>query len=292
MGSIFETAMLVCFGFSWPMNVRKAVKARSAKGMSLAFILLIITGYVAGITAKILNNQINYVLIVYLLNLAIVLTNLGVYFRNKALDRSSETMKIDVKKSEGDAVVLLGGSLDKEIPVAEVAQSFSFNFKMYNRSKYGLSVRDAKKLYLENIEPLNPESVIIHLGSDDTDMFKNNSADFDVKFLELISCIKHQNNDRRIALVSIENESNAKTISDMNRHIKAIADSEKCDYIDMDKAKLWDSEKTKEVTAFMYELGFDSQLKVKKPLGDVSKVIYSYAYKNGLFAALEGEQAV
>ena len=290
MSSIFEAAMLVCFGFSWPMNVRKAIKAKSAKGMSLAFILLIIVGYIAGITAKFMNHQINYVLAVYILNLVIVFTNLVVYFRNRALDRRSETMKMDVKKSDGESVVLLGGSLDKEIPVAEVAQSFNFNFKMYNRSKYGLSLKDARKTYLESVEPMNPEAVIIHLGKEDVEMFKNNSADFDVKYLELLSSIKHQNKDRRIALVSLEEESKVEV--EMNRHIKAIAESEKCEFVNMDRAKLWDTEKTKEVTAFMYELGFDSQLKVKKPLGDISKVLYSYAYQNGLFNEVENVQAV
>lgn len=290
MSSIFEAAMLVCFGFSWPMNVRKAIKAKSAKGMSLAFILLIIVGYIAGITAKLMNHQINYVLAVYILNLVIVFTNLVVYFRNRALDRRSEAMKMDVKKSDGESVVLLGGSLDKEIPVAEVAQSFNFNFKMYNRSKYGLSLKDARKTYLESVEPMNPEAVIIHLGKEDVEMFKNNSADFDVKYLELLSSIKHQNKDRRIALVSLEEESKVEV--EMNRHIKAIAESEKCEFVNMDRAKLWDTEKTKEVTAFMYELGFDSQLKVKKPLGDISKVLYSYAYQNRLFNEVENVQAV
>lgn len=290
MSSIFEAAMLVCFGFSWPMNVRKAIKAKSAKGMSLAFILLIIVGYIAGITAKLMNHQINYVLAVYILNLVIVFTNLVVYFRNRALDRRSEAMKMDVKKSDGESVVLLGGSLDKEIPVAEVAQSFNFNFKMYNRSKYGLSLKDARKTYLESVEPMNPEAVIIHLGKEDVEMFKNNSADFDVKYLELLSSIRHQNKDRRIALVSLEEESKVEV--EMNRHIKAIAESEKCEFVNMDRAKLWDTEKTKEVTAFMYELGFDSQLKVKKPLGDISKVLYSYAYQNRLFNEVENVQAV
>ena len=69
MGSIFESIMLICFGLSWPLNVVKAYKARTAKGTSLPFIILIITGYIAGITAKIITGQINYVLIVYLLNL-------------------------------------------------------------------------------------------------------------------------------------------------------------------------------------------------------------------------------
>lgn len=87
MGSIFESIMLICFGLSWPLNVVKAYKARTARGTSLPFILLIITGYIAGITAKLVTGQINYVLIVYLLNLAIVSVNVLVYFRNVSLDR-------------------------------------------------------------------------------------------------------------------------------------------------------------------------------------------------------------
>ena len=87
MGSILETVMLVCFGFSWPLNVIKAYKAKTAKGTSLPFILLIITGYVAGISAKLISGQVNYVLIAYILNLAIVSLNVIVYFRNVALDK-------------------------------------------------------------------------------------------------------------------------------------------------------------------------------------------------------------
>ena len=87
MGSILETIMLVCFGFSWPLNVIKAYRAKTAKGTSLPFILLIITGYIAGISAKLISGQINYVLIAYILNLAIVSLNVIVYFRNVSLDK-------------------------------------------------------------------------------------------------------------------------------------------------------------------------------------------------------------
>lgn len=87
MGSILETVMLVCFGFSWPLNVMKAYKAKTAKGMSLPFIMLIIIGYIAGISAKLISGQINYVLIAYILNLAIVSLNVIVYFRNVSLDK-------------------------------------------------------------------------------------------------------------------------------------------------------------------------------------------------------------
>ena len=87
MGSILETVMLVCFGFSWPLNVIKAYRAKTAKGTSLPFILLIIAGYIAGISAKLITGQINYVLIAYILNLAIVSLNVVVYFRNISLDK-------------------------------------------------------------------------------------------------------------------------------------------------------------------------------------------------------------
>ena len=87
MGSILETVMLVCFGFSWPLNVIKAYRAKTAKGTSLPFVLLIITGYIAGISAKLISGQINYVLIAYILNLAIVSLNVIVYFRNVSLDK-------------------------------------------------------------------------------------------------------------------------------------------------------------------------------------------------------------
>lgn len=86
---ILETIMLVCFGISWPMNLIKAYKSRTAKSMSLPFMLLIITGYIAGITAKIVLGNINYVLVAYMLNLAIVSLDLAVYFRNISLDKKA-----------------------------------------------------------------------------------------------------------------------------------------------------------------------------------------------------------
>ena len=87
MSELLETAMLICFGCSWPLSVYKNYKAKTAKNMSIYFIMLIIFGYIAGITAKILMGRINYVLAVYVLNLAIVTVNLVVYFINRNLDK-------------------------------------------------------------------------------------------------------------------------------------------------------------------------------------------------------------
>ena len=95
MAEILETAMLVCFGCSWPLSVYKNIQAKTAKSMSLQFILLIFAGYVAGIGAKILTGRINYVLAVYIINLIFVSANIVVFFINKRLDREAEAMKTE-----------------------------------------------------------------------------------------------------------------------------------------------------------------------------------------------------
>jgi len=96
MAEFLEAAMLICFGLSWPISVMKNIKARSAKSMSLRFTLLIITGYIAGIIAKIISGKINYVLAVYIINLLIVSANVFIYLRNKKLDRLQENAKESV----------------------------------------------------------------------------------------------------------------------------------------------------------------------------------------------------
>ncbi|MBR4911194.1 MAG: hypothetical protein IKZ47_07765 [Clostridia bacterium] len=55
MAEILEVIMIVSFGASWPMNVIKPYRSRTAKGKSLAFLLLIFFGYIAGITSKLIN---------------------------------------------------------------------------------------------------------------------------------------------------------------------------------------------------------------------------------------------
>lgn len=89
MTNFLEAAMLICFGLSWPLSLMKNIKAKSAKNMSLQFTLLIITGYIAGISAKIIGHKINYVLVIYLLNLIIVSANVVVYYINKGYDQKA-----------------------------------------------------------------------------------------------------------------------------------------------------------------------------------------------------------
>lgn len=96
MSEILEIIMIVCFGASWPFNVAKAWRARTAKGKSPAFLYLIIIGYLAGIAAKLMNaeymahfGQKWYVLFFYVLNLLMVTADLCLYYRNRRLDRQA-----------------------------------------------------------------------------------------------------------------------------------------------------------------------------------------------------------
>jgi hypothetical protein len=94
MPEILEIVMILCFGASWPFNVAKSFRARTARGKSLLFLLLIEVGYIAGIAAKLTNpvymaafGEKWYVLFFYVLNFTMVGVDVVLYFRNKRLDK-------------------------------------------------------------------------------------------------------------------------------------------------------------------------------------------------------------
>ncbi len=88
MVTILESIMLTCFGISWPVSVYKSWTCKSTKGKSLVFMFAIIVGYVAGITGKIVGGQLNYVLALYVVNLAFVSVDLTLYFINRHREKA------------------------------------------------------------------------------------------------------------------------------------------------------------------------------------------------------------
>ncbi len=90
MVQILEFLMLICFGLSWPFNIAKSIRSRTAKGKSLIFECLIIVGYVCGFTGKYLSGQVNYVAIMYLVDMLMVSIDLSLSVRNWRLDRMAE----------------------------------------------------------------------------------------------------------------------------------------------------------------------------------------------------------
>ena len=85
MSELLEIIMLLCFGASWPINAVKAYRARTTKGTSLLFLLLIFVGYIAGILSKLTNRSYMdsistkwYVLMFYVINLISLIINLAI----------------------------------------------------------------------------------------------------------------------------------------------------------------------------------------------------------------------
>ncbi len=95
LADILEFLMLIGFGISWPINISKAWKARSAKGTSVIFYFFIVIGYVFGIVSKILKISAGmtvplYVIIIYAVNTIMVTCGIIIYFRNKRIDKNQQ----------------------------------------------------------------------------------------------------------------------------------------------------------------------------------------------------------
>lgn len=82
--SIFEIIMLLCFGAAWPISIYKSLKSRSVSGKSVIFLYVIMIGYVAGIVNKLVYNM-DWVILLYAINLIMVFTDTLLYYRNSSL---------------------------------------------------------------------------------------------------------------------------------------------------------------------------------------------------------------
>ncbi|AQT67254.1 hypothetical protein STSP2_00397 [Anaerohalosphaera lusitana] len=78
--------MLVCFGSAWPVSVYRSWVSRTAAGKSLAFMIIICTGYIAGFFHKVYFN-FDGVIYLYALNALLVFADIMLYLRNKRLDQ-------------------------------------------------------------------------------------------------------------------------------------------------------------------------------------------------------------
>ena len=79
--SVFEIIMLVCFGFSWPVSIAKALRTKVVRGKSPFFLGLILVGYVAGMAHKVLYAPGDPVVYLYGVNFLLVATDLLLYIR-------------------------------------------------------------------------------------------------------------------------------------------------------------------------------------------------------------------
>jgi hypothetical protein len=178
--------------------------------------------------------------------------------------------------AEQGGIVIFGCSEDKNIPTCEIRQAFSVESKIYNRSFNNLSITEAVSIYEKVVAPLNPETLLIHIGEADIRFFSENPAVFDNKYIELIKVIKEQNNKCRISIVSLKNYDNEPQLTKLNQHLKYIADSEKCEYSDISAKKIWNPKASIDNASFLYSIGFVHSLKNKHPLCDLVKMMFCY----------------
>ena len=94
--NILESAMLVAFGAAWPVNILTSLRSRTAKGKSLSFLIIVIAGYICGISAKLVAGAINYVLFFYILNIIMVAADVCLYFKNCKLDKAREALSLNL----------------------------------------------------------------------------------------------------------------------------------------------------------------------------------------------------
>ena len=89
-----EIGMLVAFGCSWPFNIIKSWRSRTAKGKSVVFEFIVVFGYIVGVAGKLITWQRTgfwaYSIWFYFADIAMVAFDIVLYFRNAALDRKAE----------------------------------------------------------------------------------------------------------------------------------------------------------------------------------------------------------
>ena len=89
-----EIGMLIAFGASWPFNIAKSWRSRTARGKSVVFEIIVVFGYLVGLTGKFITWHRTgvwaYSIWFYLADILMVLIVIGLYVRNTSLDRKED----------------------------------------------------------------------------------------------------------------------------------------------------------------------------------------------------------
>ena len=173
--------------------------------------------------------------------------------------------------AEPEGIVIFGGSTDRELPLCELKQAFSIEQGLYNRSFPELSVRDAAEWYAACAAPLDPETVLLHIGEADRGWFAENFDEFDCLYRNLIAQIRTLNKKCRIAILSQNNPADDPVTNEMNRNLKYIADSEQCEYGDITAKRVWNPKETREVTSFVQAMGL---VRSRRTIYDLVKILF------------------
>ena len=107
--------------------------------------------------------------------------------------------------------------------------------------------------------------------------FDGNEAAFEEGYRNLINAIRVKNKHTRIVVVPLKNDKNEAAVAKLNKTLSYIADSEKCEFEDISAKRVWNAKETREVTSFLYEIGFDKPLNIKRPIYNLVRILFCYA---------------
>ena len=178
--------------------------------------------------------------------------------------------------AESDGIVVFGENDDVNIPLGELKQAFAINDCIYNRSFSGILVADAAKVYDECIAELYPDTVLLHIGNADVSDFNGNETAFEASYHTLIGTIREKNKGCRIVIISLKNDDSNATVTKINKRLKEIADSEKCEFEDISVKRAWNVKESSEITSFLYDVGFVSPLNIKRPIYNLVRILFCY----------------
>ena len=113
LSQLFEFAMLFAFGFSWPFAIARTYRAKRVDGKSPTFMIIVLVGYLCGIAAHLVEGTKLWLCFVYLIDMALVSTDLALYFHYRRLQSVSGLVNDDLREGNLDAA-LVEGRLDRD----------------------------------------------------------------------------------------------------------------------------------------------------------------------------------
>ncbi len=94
---ILEGAMLVCFGFGWPIDVIKTLRVKNVEGKSIGFMSMIFVGYLAGMGSKFVQladqGLLEGVTALYAFNAVMVAIDILLYVRYRRAGKQADRVR-------------------------------------------------------------------------------------------------------------------------------------------------------------------------------------------------------
>ena len=114
------------------------------------------------------------------------------------------------------------------------------------------------------------------MGETDGSDFAGNESAFEEAYRDLIGTVREKNKNCRIVIVSLKNYDNNATVTNINKLLCEIANTERCEFEDISAKREWNVKESSETASFIYDLGFDRPLNIKRPIYNLVRILFCY----------------